>query len=38
MNIDVQGYEMHVFKGAIETLKNIKWIVTDNFADVFWVC
>ena len=39
MNIDVQGYEMHVFKGAIETLKNIKWIVTEiNFAEMYSGC
>ena len=39
MNVDVQGYEMHVYKGAIETLKNIKWIVTEiNFAEMYSGC
>ena len=39
MNIDVQGYEMHVYKGAIETLKNINWIVTEiNFAEMYSGC
>jgi FkbM family methyltransferase len=26
MNVDVQGYELEVFKGAVETLKNIDYI------------
>lgn len=29
INIDVQGYELEVFKGAINTLKNIDYIVTE---------
>jgi FkbM family methyltransferase len=26
MNVDVQGYELEVFKGAVETLKNIDYV------------
>ena len=29
INIDVQGYELNVFKGAIKTLENIKYIMTE---------
>ena len=29
INIDVQGYELEVFKGAINTLRNIDYIVTE---------
>ena len=29
INIDVQGYELNVFKGAIKTLKNIKYIISE---------
>ncbi len=29
INIDVQGYELEVFKGAVNTLRNIDYIVTE---------
>ena len=29
MNLDVQGYELEVLKGSIETLKNIEYIYTE---------
>lgn len=29
INIDVQGYELEVFKGAVTLLKNIKYIITE---------
>jgi len=29
INIDVQGYELNVFTGAVETLKNIKYIISE---------
>lgn len=29
MNIDVQGFELEVLKGSIETLKHIEWIITE---------
>ena len=29
INIDVQGYELNVFKGATKTLKNIKYIISE---------
>ena len=36
LNIDVQGYEYHVFQGAIDTLKNVKWIITEvNFQEMY---
>jgi len=39
VNIDVQGYELEVFKGAIETLKTIDIIYTEvNFEDVYKNC
>jgi len=39
VNIDVQGYELEVFKGAIETLKSIDIIYTEvNFEEVYKNC
>ena len=36
LNIDVQGYEYHVFQGAVETLKNVEWIITEvNFQEMY---
>ena len=29
INLDVQGYELEVFKGAEETLKNIDYIISE---------
>lgn len=29
INIDVQGYELEVFKGAVKTLKNIDYVMTE---------
>lgn len=37
--IDVQGYEMEVFKGAEETLKNVDYIITEvNNAELYKGC
>jgi FkbM family methyltransferase len=37
--IDVQGYEMEVFKGAEETLKNIDYIITEiNNVELYKDC
>mgnify|MGYP003645137847 FL=1 len=37
--IDVQGYELEVFKGATETLRSIDYIFTEvNFVDVYEDC
>jgi FkbM family methyltransferase len=39
INIDVQGYELEVFKGATETLKSIDIIYTEvNFEEVYKGC
>lgn len=39
INIDVQGYELEVFKGAVETLKTINTIYTEvNFDNVYKDC
>lgn len=39
MNIDVQGYELEVFKGAFETLKNIDYIISEvNQDEVYEGC
>lgn len=39
INIDVQGYELEVFKGAKETLKNIDVIISEvNRAEVYENC
>jgi FkbM family methyltransferase len=39
INIDVQGYELEVFKGAKETLNNIDYIVSEvNRAEVYENC
>jgi len=39
INIDVQGYELEVFKGSEETLKNIDYIVTEvNRDNVYRNC
>jgi len=36
INIDVQGYELEVFKGAAKTLENINYIVTEVNRDVVY--
>jgi len=39
INIDVQGYELEVFKGAFETLKNIDYIISEvNRDEVYENC
>jgi FkbM family methyltransferase len=39
INVDVQGYELEVFKGGIETLKNIDYIMTEvNKAELYENC
>lgn len=39
INIDVQGYELEVFKGGSETLKTIDYIMTEvNRAEVYKGC
>jgi len=39
INIDVQGYELEVFKGAIKTLENIDYIMTEvNRAELYKDC
>lgn len=39
INIDVQGYELEVFKGADNTLKNINYIITEvNRAELYENC
>ena len=39
INIDVQGFELEVFKGAVQTLKYIDIIYTEvNFEDVYREC
>jgi FkbM family methyltransferase len=39
INIDVQGYELEVFKGAEKTLSNIDYIITEvNRLDVYKSC
>jgi FkbM family methyltransferase len=39
INIDVQGYELEVFKGAFETLKNIDYIISEvNREEVYENC
>lgn len=39
INIDVQGYELEVFKGAMETLRSINIIYTEvNFEQVYKGC
>ena len=39
INIDVQGYELEVFKGAFETLKNINYIISEiNRDEVYENC
>jgi FkbM family methyltransferase len=39
MNVDVQGYELEVFKGAFETLKNIDYIISEvNCDEVYEGC
>ena len=37
INIDVQGYELEVFKGATETLKTIDYIMTEVNRDEVYV-
>lgn len=36
INIDVQGYELEVFKGSKETLKNIDYIITEVNRDFLY--
>lgn len=36
INIDVQGYELEVFKGAVKTLENIDYIITEVNRDVVY--
>lgn len=39
INIDVQGYELEVFKGAAETLRRIDFVISEvNRADVYKDC
>jgi FkbM family methyltransferase len=39
MNVDVQGYELEVFKGAFGILKNIKYIISEvNRDEVYENC
>jgi len=39
LNIDVQGYELEVFKGAFETLKSIDYIISEiNRDEVYENC
>jgi len=39
INIDVQGYELEVFKGAVNTLKHIDYIITEiNNGEVYEKC
>ena len=37
INIDVQGYELEVFKGASNTLENIDYIITEVNRDEVYV-
>jgi FkbM family methyltransferase len=39
INIDVQGYELEVLKGSLETLKNIDYVIAEvNRAEVYKNC
>ena len=39
INIDVQGYELEVFKGALKTLKNVNYIITEvNREELYKEC
>lgn len=39
INIDVQGYELEVFKGSVETLKNVDYIMSEiNRDEVYENC
>lgn len=39
INVDVQGYELEVFKGGVEYLKNIDYIMTEvNRAELYKGC
>ncbi|MCK9567804.1 FkbM family methyltransferase [Candidatus Pacearchaeota archaeon] len=39
INIDVQGYELEVFKGGVETLKNIDYVYAEvNRAELYKGC
>ncbi len=39
INIDVQGYELEVFKGAVNTLEKIDYIITEvNRAELYKNC
>jgi FkbM family methyltransferase len=39
INIDVQGYELEVFKGGIQTLENIDYIMTElNIEELYENC
>jgi FkbM family methyltransferase len=37
INIDVQGYELEVFKGSVETLKTVDYIMTEVNRDEVYV-
>jgi hypothetical protein len=39
INLDVQGYELEVFKGAVDTLNSIDIVYTEvNFEDLYKDC
>ena len=39
INIDVQGYELEVFKGSLESLNNIEYIMTEvNLDELYEGC
>ena len=39
LNVDVQGYEMHVFRGASKTLDKFRWIISEfNLAEMYEGC
>lgn len=39
ISIDVQGYELEVFRGSIDTLRNINYIISEvNRDELYWGC